>query len=340
MDRRFDTAARTRWARPLLALCLVALGACQAVPPIPPDPHRDEAAWSESETVGDEIVICGKRFHTGAPVVLWFESGGYDAYDTGIRPGTSPQFADPANGRRYDPGRRERGGERRQLVPAGTGEPLELAKVVDQFVIHYDVCGVSRTCFEVLQHDRGLSVHFLLDIDGTIYQTLDVRETCWHATKANPRSIGVEIAQIGAWPPEDSEALEAWYSTDLYGPYVDLPDRLGAGGVRTIGFVGRPARPELFEGVINGSRLVQHDFTAEQYDSLARLIATLARELPRLRVQVPRDSDGVVRDGVLDELEYQTFSGILGHYHVQKNKTDPGPAFDWERLLTDVRLTL
>ena len=48
-----------------------------------------------------------------------------------------------------------------------------LQQVVDQFVIHFDVCGTSRRCFEVLQDKRGLSVHFMLDIDGTIYQTLD-----------------------------------------------------------------------------------------------------------------------------------------------------------------------
>ena len=24
--------------------------------------------------------------------------------------------------------------------------------------------------------------------------------------------------------------------------------------------------------------------------------------------------------------------GVLGHYHVQSNKSDPGPAFDWERF--------
>src|SRR5512138_3608278 len=29
---------------------------------------------------GDEIVVCGQFFHTGAPVVLWMDPGGYDAY--------------------------------------------------------------------------------------------------------------------------------------------------------------------------------------------------------------------------------------------------------------------
>src|SRR5438874_10138262 len=31
---------------------------------------------------GDEIMVCGQLFHTGAPVVLWTDPGGYDAYRT------------------------------------------------------------------------------------------------------------------------------------------------------------------------------------------------------------------------------------------------------------------
>ena len=29
---------------------------------------------------GDEIVAAGQFFHTGTPVVLWLDPGGYDAY--------------------------------------------------------------------------------------------------------------------------------------------------------------------------------------------------------------------------------------------------------------------
>ena len=60
-------------------------------------------------------------------------------------------------------------------VRGGWDIPL-LQRVVDQFVIHYDVAGTSRNCFEVLQDKRGLSVHFMLDLDGTIYQSLDLKE--------------------------------------------------------------------------------------------------------------------------------------------------------------------
>ncbi len=32
------------------------------------------------ERRGDEIVACGQLFHTTAPVKLWTDPGGYDAY--------------------------------------------------------------------------------------------------------------------------------------------------------------------------------------------------------------------------------------------------------------------
>ena len=39
-------------------------------------------AGAKLERKGDEIVIAGQFFHTGAPVVLWTDPGGYDAYRT------------------------------------------------------------------------------------------------------------------------------------------------------------------------------------------------------------------------------------------------------------------
>ena len=37
---------------------------------------------TELRRTGDEIVVCGRLFHTGTPVVLWTDPGGYDAYRT------------------------------------------------------------------------------------------------------------------------------------------------------------------------------------------------------------------------------------------------------------------
>ena len=61
------------------------------------------------------------------------------------------------------------------------------------FVNHWDVCLNSKSCFKVLQN-RGLSVHFLIDNDGTIYQTMDMQHIAFHAGNHNDVSIGVEIS--------------------------------------------------------------------------------------------------------------------------------------------------
>ena len=323
---------------PLLALALLALTLCAACvqpPPLMPDPYlrggamRAPQAVEEVAGVGDEIVACGQRFSTGVPVVLWSDPGGHDAYK-GYLPGGAVEA------RGFRPGRRPQPSRGAPPVPPDADDPAQLDPAVDQFVLHYDVCGLSSVCFRVLE-ERGLSVHFLLDLDGTIYQTMDLRDPGWHATKANTRAVGVEIAQVGARSPDDTAALEDWYSRDAHGLYVDVPPRFGDGDLRVRDYVGRPARPTHFSGTINGSRLVQYDFTDEQYESLIALTRTLTEVLPAMRPQVPRDAAGQVVMDKLPDAEYEAFSGILGHNHVQLNKTDPGPAFDWERLVRGLR---
>ena len=116
--------------------------------------------------LGDEIVVCGQLFHTGAPVVLWMDAGGYDAYRAECK--FTPDRQTPSKPVSDSPTRYS---SFRQHVPEEVAERVRtrgwdlplLQDWVDLFVIHYDVCGTSRRCFEVLHDIRGLSVHFMLD---------------------------------------------------------------------------------------------------------------------------------------------------------------------------------
>lgn len=317
-----------------LLVAIAALGACRAPAPLPGD---------RVERHGDEIVVAGQLFHTGAPVVLWTDPGGYDAYRVERRFARTEESSwnaikdalDTPN--RYGQ-RRTNDPELNERVRGGGWTLEELRGVVDQFVLHYDVCGTSRTCFRVLHDMRGLSVHFMLDIDGTIYQTLDVKERAWHATIANDRSVGIEIAHIGAYPTLDARPLTEWYGPDANGrTRITIPERVGDGGVRTPGFVGYPARAEPVSGTINGSELVMWDLTPEQYDSLIKLTAALHHALPGIELQFPEGPDGEVLDRVLDADEFRSFRGVLAHWHVQRNKIDPGPALDWNKVIDGAR---
>ena len=62
----------------------------------------------------------------------------------------------------------------------------------------------------------------------------------------------------------------------------------------------------------------------------------LVRNL-RCRLRGGLDAAGKVRWDALSDEEFKAFHGILGHYHVTKDKQDPGPAFDWEPFLERVR---
>ena len=79
------------------------------------------------------------------------------------------------------------------------------------FVIHWDACLSSASCAKVL-NERGLSVHFCLDNDGTIYQLVDCDDVAFHAGGVNSTSIGVEVSN--AFYPK----FQSWYEKSGFGP--------------------------------------------------------------------------------------------------------------------------
>jgi N-acetylmuramoyl-L-alanine amidase len=320
----------------LVAAAVLALTGCRTARPLTFAPRK-----------GDEIVVAGRLFHTGTRVVTWMDPGGYDAYRTERR--FSPYhesswektkdivkgLPSPARyGLRADlltPQEIER-------VRGGGWDLPTLQRIIDEFVIHFDAAGTSKGCFRTLQDFRGLSVHFMIDLDGTIYQTLDVKERAFQATTANTRSIGVEIANIGAFSPANPGPFADWYRRDEHGwPFVTIPSRVGDPMIFTRNFVARPARAEPVRGTIQGRDLVQYDFTPEQYAALIKLTAALCKVFPKIRCDYPHDANGKLMREKLPDADLQSYQGILGHFHVQTNKVDPGPAFDWDRVIAGAR---
>jgi N-acetylmuramoyl-L-alanine amidase len=306
--------------------------------------HADEPRVKLAERLerkGDEIMVCGQLYHTTTRVVLWTDPGGYDAYRVeprfaGVAPVERKAAANPEPRRATRFGLRRKGltPEEIEAVRGGGWDLATLQRAVDQFVIHFDAAGTSKRCFQILQDQRGLSVHFMLDLDGTIYQTLDVKESAWHATIANGRSIGIEVANIGAYPVDGPDPLQTTYKPDSSGRiFIAGTDSTGAAGPGTL----RPSRDELVVGTIQGKKLKQYDFTPQQYQALAKLTATLCKLFPRIRPDYPRDESGALVTHKLPDADYARYQGILGHYHVQTNKVDPGPAFQWEEYLKSTR---
>jgi hypothetical protein len=170
---------------------------------------------------------------------------------------------------------------------------------IRQFVVHHDGCTSADMCFSVLQNERGLSVHFLLDNDGTIYQTIDLGLMAYHASEWNIDSIGVEMCNRG-----DANAYPHVYDSGKFGPKRDL----------------KPC-------TINGHKILAYDYTQQQKDSFTALCRALQRLLPNLPAEFPQATPGVQHWGTIPKDQSMRFAGYIGHYHLWDQKWDPGP---WE----------
>jgi N-acetylmuramoyl-L-alanine amidase len=256
---------------------------------------RSTATAEESaSSPGTSIVVAGQTFQVGRPVVLWRDPEGFDAYQT--------RCIDQSGG--CCDGESKRYGVRKGV---DHGSLAELQAGVSQLVLHFDGCVNSRSCFKSM-HNRprpsgsgcGLSAHFMIDADGTIYQTLDLVERAFHAEEANSDSIGVEICNRGRVDRSEWPKLPADYRT-------------------------RVTR----EVTINGERHEAYEFRPEQYESIIALTRTLLRLFPKIKPIIPELDGQPIMDTLPDPL---AFSGIMGHLHVERKKWDPG-ALDWHRIL-------
>jgi len=268
------------------------------------------------------LIIGEQTFNVDAPVVNWHENG-WDA----TSPYCIPTKNDPAPACRRVPGA---GAEPYSVPPQPPGKPYlrrfayrpglvsqgmnpsysSIKAMVKQFVVHHDGCSSADMCFNVLQNERGLSVHFLLDNDGTIYQTIDLGLMAYHAADWNIYSIGVELCNRG----------EALKEPNYY-----------AGG---------RAGPERATKncKINGHTIKSFDYTPAQYDSFRRLCRELLRLFPNLPADYPQSSPGEQMWDTLPNagVERERYAGYIGHYHLTQNKWDPGP-FDFKEFCGKLR---
>jgi hypothetical protein len=174
---------------------------------------------------------------------------------------------------------------------------------VKYFVNHWDVCLNSESCVRVL-NKRGISVHFCIDNDGTIYQLLDTNHIAYHAgsSKWNAASIGVEISN--AYYPK----YQNWYKKNGYGE-----------------------RPIWSDKKVHGGKLGDFlGFYNVQIEALKALWSAVSEghDIPLVG---PEISDTVDPDSVKCK-----FRGIINHYNLKKSKIDCA-GLDINELLQDIK---
>jgi N-acetyl-anhydromuramyl-L-alanine amidase AmpD len=254
-----------------------------------------------------EIIIANQRFDIDARVVNFTQSPFWNATVEQCVQSSRPcvggvPFSDQAKNkspRRY--------ALRPQLRKYGKTPPLDATKaVIRQFVLHHDGCWSAEMCWNVLHNERGLSCHFLIDNDGTIFQTIDLAFMAYHAAEFNVSSIGVEFCSRGD-ATKDPNAAE---------------------------YRKRGMKRDTVPCKINGHTIMAYQFAPAQYDAFRALARSLTRLLPNLPVEYPQDLPG--------KQSWKTmptalgYAGYMGHYHCTTRKWDPGP-FDFKAFCEKLR---
>lgn len=176
------------------------------------------------------------------------------------------------------------------------------------FVNHWDVCLNSKSCQNVLDK-RGISVHFLIDNDGTIYQTMDLQHAAWHAgsERANRASAGVEISN--AYYPR----YQTWYTKNGFGP-----------------------RPVVKDAWVHGNKLDDFlGFYPEQLEALKALWKAI-HNATGIPLEAPTNQFGSTGTKYVQDVPYGKFKGFVSHYHVSKNKIDCA-GLDLVKLLDEIK---
>jgi len=175
------------------------------------------------------------------------------------------------------------------------------------FVNHWDVCVSSDQCARIL-NKRGISVHFCLDNDGTIYQILDTQHGAWHCSnrRGNQNSVGIEISN--AFYPK----YQDWYVKNGFGE-----------------------RPIVQNARVHRSKL--QDFTGFypiQLEALKQLWKAYHKWLD-IPLEYPQ-VDGKFCETVHEPSTKGTFCGFNNHYNYTKGKIDCA-GLDMPKLLEEVK---
>ena len=258
----------------------------------------------------NKIWIAGQGFDIDAKVVRWDEGPGYNGM---LKYCINPNKPCPGGGVlpysekvvNNSPNRLSR---RPALRRYGDNPPVEAVQAtVRQFIVHHDGCASAAMCFNVLHNERGLSCHFLMDNDGTIYQTVDIALMAYHAGGFNTHSVGIEICNRG-----DAKRDLQYYSK-------------------------RGQKRETTTVRIHGHIYQCFRFTPAQEEAMEALAVAITRALPNCPLEYPQDTPGHQAWGVIPNAAQ--FAGFLGHYHTTRNKWDPGP-YDFKRLCEKSRGSL
>lgn len=197
-------------------------------------------------------------------------------------------------------------------LPAGQYMPVETAK--DQIVLHFTAGLSARSAFDAWSRTPvAVATSFIVDLDGSIYQTFDPRYWAYHlgvGADDNPgwaldkRSIGIEIVNPGPLVARDN--VLCWWPDGYWSKFCSTLD-------------DKRYYIQDFRGFHFWAR-----FTPAQLAVIPRLVWSLCGQFG-----IPHD---VLPSASLEVEKMKSFRGICSHQNFRPDKLDIGPAFPWSIL--------
>ena len=172
-------------------------------------------------------------------------------------------------------------------------------------VTHWDAALSATSCHKILKR-RGLSSHFVIDNDGTIYQMVDTNNIAWHAKGTNESSIGID------------------FSNAYYLKYQKV--------YRKRGFGNRPVLESTVHGSPTGAHLGYYEVQLEAYKALLQSLCSHYN----IPLECPQTPSGGLYKGVYDPATTGQFHGVVCHYHLNAKKIDCA-GLELESLLKEIK---
>lgn len=182
-----------------------------------------------------------------------------------------------------------------------TFESLVQRKKTNAVVLHWTGgSGLAPQVFRTLV-SRGLSVHLVIEPDGTVYQMADLNRRCSHA---------------GSVDDSDGDGKVASANANTIGIEVVNPANRAA--------ITNGVRRELVTEKIHGLEVEASAFTQAQTQAALDVVSTICTHY-KLPISVPMLGDDVLSTS-MSEHDFAVFRGVLGHLHLTRRKRDPGLA--------------
>lgn len=195
-------------------------------------------------------------------------------------------------------------------------EPTTKRKIILHFTMGYlkgDIATLTK---------GHVSVPFVIGRNGKIYNLFASKYWSYHlgagATGGNSamskESIGIELSNIGPLIRKGDNLVTTYGDNDIYCNINET---------------------QFYTKLATKYREYEYyaKFTESQYSNLIKLIKFLCSKynLPTNFIEPAN------RYNLLSNSQFSNFSGIASHVNCRNDKTDIGPAFDWDRVIAGVQ---